>query len=163
MFRYLMIAGAMLTAVALAYRLLGSNLQDPDATRHREILDQMMEHNRRAFPEVDVIDVAKVIPLMKQNDLVIVDVRSDAERKVSIIPGAVSAAEFERNIGKHVGKSVVCYCTIGYRSAEYAQSMKRRGIQITSFNGSIIAWCQAGQNLTTADGRETKQVHIYGP
>ena len=81
---------------------------------------------------------------------------------VSIIPGAISAAEFERTIKAHTGKTVVCYCTIGYRSAKYADAMKQRGIAVASFNGSIVAWCQAGQKLTTPDGRETNRVNVYG-
>ncbi len=163
MFQYLMIAVALLLAFAFAYHTQVGALQFPNATQRREMLSQMMEQNRRAFPEADEVDVANVIELMKQENVVTVDVRTAAERKVSIIPGALTAAEFERTIGNHAGKTIICYCTIGYRSAKYAQTMKQRGVPISSFNGSIIAWCQAGQKLTTQEGHDTKQVHIYGP
>ncbi len=161
--RSLLIASALLLAFAFACRLELNALSSPDAIRNREVLTQMMEQNRSAFPEANEVDVAKVVELMRQKNGVLVDVRTDAERKVSIIPGAISAAEFEATLKDHTGKSIVCYCTIGYRSAQYSQAMKRRGISVASFNGSIIAWCQSGQKVVTPEGRETTRVHVYGP
>lgn len=162
-FRYLVTAGVLLLAAVFVYHTEGVSLRHPDITQRRETLKQMMEQNRREFSDVDQVDVVDLIQLMKQHNVVTVDVRTDAERRVSIIPGAISAAEFARANFKHVDRPVICYCTIGYRSAMYAQAMKQRGVSISSFNGSIIAWCQAGQQLITPNGRDTKNVHIYGP
>ncbi len=161
--RVLMIVGALLLAVAFAYHTQIDMWPLSNETKHREVLRQMMEQNRRAFTEADEVDVVKVRELMGQKKCVLVDVRTDVERQVSIIPGAISTVEFEQNIKDYVGRSVVCYCTIGYRSAQYAEAMKQRGHSIASFNGSIIAWCQAGQKLTTPEGRDTTRVHVYGP
>mmetsp|Transcript_4490 Transcript_4490/g.5141 ORF Transcript_4490/g.5141 Transcript_4490/m.5141 type:complete len:351 (-) Transcript_4490:296-1348(-) len=76
--------------------------------------------------------------------LLLLDVRSKAERDVSIIPGAISMDDFERTkwINKHVHNSspkenststiaptttavptIVLYCTIGYRSGREAQRL----------------------------------------
>lgn len=157
-----------LTAVVLL-SLLGFNLVQEGQpasrtlTQDRQVLAGMMAENRRKFPEADEVNVAEVVELTKQQRCILVDVRTEAERNVSIIPGAISAADFERTIKAHTGKTVVCYCTIGYRSAKYAEAMKRRGIAVTNFNGSIVAWCQAGQKLITPDGRETNRVHVFGP
>lgn len=161
--RSLLVVGALLLAVAFIFHKQIDAWRISDGLNHREVLERMMEQNRRAFPEADEVDVAKVIELMRHKKCVLVDVRTYAERKVSIIPDAVSATEFERAIGDHTGPRVVCYCTIGYRSAQYAQALKQRGIPISSFNGSIIAWCQAGQKLITPEGNETTRVHVYGP
>lgn len=135
----------------------------PVLSQQADIIAEMMEQNRRQFPDAEEVDVAQLLLLMQQSPIVLVDVRSDAERDVSLIPNAISAADFERNPSEFEGKTVVCYCTIGYRSAQYAQSMNRRGLRVASFNGSIVAWCQAGQRLTTPEGRDTKLVHNYGP
>lgn len=162
MFRYLGIAGALLLAV-LGYCAQQSNRQSPNSNRKHEVLLEMMEHNRRSFPDAEEVDIATLISLMQQSSVVMVDVRTDAERNVSLIPNAISAAEFELAISEHQGKIVICYCTIGYRSAKYAQEMKRRGVRVASFNGSIVAWCQAGKKLTTPGGCSTTLVHTYGP
>lgn len=163
-FRWLMMALTTVLLLSLAgFIFLHEN---PPASRtlkqDRQILAGMMAENRREFPDAEEVDVTKVVELTKQQHCVLVDVRTEAERNISIIPGAISAAEFERTIKAHTGKTVVCYCTIGYRSAKYADAMKRRGIAVASFNGSIVAWCQAGQKLTTPEGRETNRVHVYG-
>lgn len=162
-FRALMSASVLLLAVPFAYFAQVSTSPSPTATQHREALERMMDDNRREFPGADELNVGQVVELMKQQNCVLVDVRTDAERNVSIIPGAISSAEFERTINAHARKTVVCYCTIGYRSGKYAQVMKQRGVAISSFNGSIIAWCQAGHTLTTPDGHATTKVHVYGP
>jgi rSAM/selenodomain-associated transferase 2/rSAM/selenodomain-associated transferase 1 len=162
-FRTLMIASVLLLAVLFVYRAQVETSPSPTATQHRETLERMMDENRRKFPGADELNVDQVVELMKQKNCVLVDVRTEAERKVSIIPGAVSLPEYERAIKSHAGKTVVCYCTIGYRSSKYAQAMKQRGVSMSSFNGSIIAWCQAGHRLTTPDGRATTRVHVYGP
>jgi rSAM/selenodomain-associated transferase 2/rSAM/selenodomain-associated transferase 1 len=161
--RWMMAFGALLLAISFAFRSLIFPRPLPDAVQHRDTLSQMMELNRRTFPEADEMDISKVLELMRGGNYVLVDVRTDAERGVSIIPGAISAHEYERTISEHSGKSVICYCTVGYRSADYAQKLKIRGITVSSFNGSIVAWCQAGRKLTTPDGHETTQVHVYGP
>lgn len=65
MSRCLMIASALLLAFAFAYHAQVGALQFPNATQHREMRSQMMEQNRRVFPEADEVDVANVIELMK--------------------------------------------------------------------------------------------------
>lgn len=162
-FRSFLLVSVVLLAVAFVYHRQNDARPQSAGDQHLDTLKQMMEQNRRAFPEADEVDVVKLIELLQHKDCVLVDVRTEAERQVSIIPGAISAAEFERTIKDQTGKTVVCYCTIGYRSAQYAQTMKQRGMSIASFNGSIIAWCQAGQKVTTPNGRDTRRVHVYGP
>lgn len=161
--RSLVIASVLLLAVPIVYFAQVFTSPPPTASQHRETLERMMDENRREFPGADEVEVAQVVELLQQKQCVLVDVRPDAERHVSIIPGAISSAEYERSINTHARKTVVCYCTIGYRSAKYAETMKQRGVAVSSFNGSIIAWCQAGHTLTTPDGRATTKVHVYGP
>jgi rhodanese-related sulfurtransferase len=160
--RSLLAVGVLLFVIGFVDRQSQDSQSWSDVARNRDTLEQMMEQNRRAFPEADEVDMETILDMMRRETCVLVDVRTDAERRISIIPGAISAAEYEQNITEHSGRTVVCYCTIGYRSAHYAQQMKRQGVLVKSFNGSIIAWCQAGRILTTEDGRKTTRVHVYG-
>lgn len=91
---------------------------------------------------------------------VIVDVRSKAETDVSMIPGALTKSEFERGLQQHYGKSVIVYCTIGFRSGIYAASLKRKGWKAWNYKGSILDWCGNNLPLTLA-GKETNRVHTY--
>lgn len=48
--------------------------------------------------------------------IVLVDVRSQAEQAVSVIPGAITAQQYEVGTDRYAGKTVVPYCTVGGRS-----------------------------------------------
>lgn len=53
--------------------------------------------------------------------------RSDPERRVSCLPRSVSAAEFEAMTNDQLNnRTVVCYCTVGKRSCDFATQLDRR-------------------------------------
>ena len=79
-------------------------------------------------------------------NLVVVDVRTEAERAVSVIKGAVTKEQYEADVnGEYVGKKIVAYCTIGYRSGKYVEKLiKDKGVDAYNLRGSILAWTHAG-------------------
>ncbi len=94
--------------------------------------------------------------------VVLVDVRSDNETKVSIIPGAITKAQFEAEPEKYKGKTAICYCLSGGRSGKYVKQLKSKDIPAVDLKGSITGWLEAGLPLTTLDGKPTKKVNVYG-
>lgn len=96
-----------------------------------------------------------------QIDFVVVDVRSDAEVNVSVIPGAITKAQFEKDADKYRGKLVIPYCTVGGRSGAYAKKLGDNGIRVKNYTGSILKWIDAGLPLVTLDGEPTNRVHTY--
>jgi rhodanese-related sulfurtransferase len=96
-----------------------------------------------------------------ESDFVLVDVRSDEEVNVSVIPGAITKAEYEKNRAQYNGRTVIPYCTIGGRSAKYASILQKEGVPVKNFEGSILEWVSAELPLVTLDGKETNRVHIY--
>ena len=94
-------------------------------------------------------------------DFVLVDVRSDAETKVSVIPGAITKAQYEKNREQYQGRMVIPYCTVGGRSASYAKQLQAKGVQVKNFKGSILAWVRAGLPVVQLDGKPTNRVHTY--
>ncbi|QEG23722.1 rhodanese-like domain-containing protein [Mariniblastus fucicola] len=97
----------------------------------------------------------------KKDKFVIVDVRSVAETKVSVIKGAITKVKFEKEIKQHQGKAVIVYCTSGVRSASYANQLKKKGWNSWNYKGSILDWCKNELPLTTTDGKATNRVHTY--
>eukprot|EP00884_Botryococcus_braunii_P009074 jgi/Botrbrau1/18168/Bobra.53_1s0037.2 len=65
-----------------------------------------------------------------KQDIVVVDVRSDEERKVSHLPGSISKAAFEANSAQYKSHMVVSYCTVGYRSGKYADGLLEKGFKL---------------------------------
>ncbi len=120
--------------------------------------------------EVLVVDVEKRIgdvPVIRAEALlhavasgtppILLDVRSDAERAVSVIPGAVVDATAIPS-----GTEVVVYCTIGLRSGVSARELRQRGVDARNLRGGILAWIAAGGSVVDASGTPTHRVHVYG-
>lgn len=113
-----------------------------------------------------------------------VDCRTEPERAVSMLPGALSVHEFEANMMRDGaawlgGRPVVPYCTIGYRSAQYTQELQARHpeVAVSNMAGSILMWTHEGgtleasptaeQSLPEGTGRasqqqEVRRIHVYG-
>ena len=92
---------------------------------------------------------------------VIVDVRAKAETDVSMIPGAITQAEFENTKQQHLGKAVIVYCTVGHRSGIYANKLRTKGWNAWNYEGSILDWCRHQLPVVTQDGKGTTRVHTY--
>ncbi|MCA9263112.1 MAG: rhodanese-like domain-containing protein [Planctomycetales bacterium] len=114
-------------------------------------------------PRVDEITTEELARLLKKRDgnFVLVDVRSDDEINVSMIPGAISRAEFLNHQDDFIGKQVITYCTVGGRALLFAQQCARAGFEARSYRGSILAWCESGHPLVTPDGSPTHRVHTH--
>lgn len=92
-------------------------------------------------------------------NFVVVDVRSDAEIKVSLIPGAVTKAAYEKNASEFQGRTVIPYCLSGGRSNAYAEELASKDVPVKNYRGSILAWVGEELPLATPDGKPTKRVH----
>ena len=134
----------------------------------------------------DVAEVSVEDVLARGVDqFVFVDVRPHAERDVSMIPGAVTAEEFARQQmaaaasshrasdeaadagpgddahAREEKRTIVAYCTAGYRSGVFAREQNRQGQPVVNLRGGLLSWCDQQQPLTTADGQPTRRVHVY--
>lgn len=97
--------------------------------------------------------------------LLVVDVRSPAERAVSVIPQAIERERFEtmrrdQDPALH-DRHIVTYCTVGARSYLAAWRLQREGLQAFNYADSILGWVHAGLPLTTPAGQPTQDVHPY--
>lgn len=121
--------------------------------------------------DAEMITVGEVLARRATDDgrrMVLVDVRGDDERAVSVIEGAMSAEEYERvrrTIGPH---DAVCYCTIGYRSGRFAEKMNKAreagdDVKYLNLYGSIVAYTHEGGELVDPKtGEKTNKVHTFG-
>jgi rhodanese-related sulfurtransferase len=91
----------------------------------------------------------------------VVDVRSDAEVNVSVIPGAITKAQYEKDRKQYDGRTIIPYCTVGGRSGAYAKKLAADGVKVKNYEGSILKWVDAGLPLVTLDGAPTNRVHTY--
>jgi len=149
---------ALLTILAM---FLAASCANPprDQAQKKETAYAMYKEYARNFP--DVGDVSPEAVLGDAN-AVLIDVRSPEERAVSTIKGAVSEEDFLKNPGAYAGKDLVAFCTIGYRSGEFAEAMRNKGIAVKNLQAGILGWLHAGGEIAGPDGKPTRKVHVYG-
>ena len=129
-----------------------------DAARLKQIMTLYDRYAR--FPQVKDITVPQLQQRQQGEKIVLVDVRSPEERAVSMIPGAISQEELERDLTQYRDSLVVVYCTIGYRSAKYAQSLQRKEIEVLNLRGSLLAWSHFKGELMDDTGI-TDRIHVF--
>lgn len=154
---------APLVGVLVVLSACSQHTASVPATGEARRVTVMAEETSKKFPAVPQVNVEELVAMQRENRVLLVDVRTAAERAVSSIPGSIALDEFEANEANHAGTRVVTYCTIGYRSSEYAGTLRREGFDASNLEGSILAWVHAGQPLNDPEGRPTKRVHTYGP
>lgn len=142
---------------------------EDDARRAAEIERMVLEFSVPSVPEITATAlIAEMRDDQRTNPYVLVDVRTDDERKVSAIPGSISSAKYEADFDvSYRDKRVVAYCTIGYRSGKYVEKLiKDKGVDAYNLRGSVLSWTHAGGELVTGGGdgkvEPTTRVHTFG-
>ena len=139
--------------------------QSADDSREERLarIDSMYAGYRaEAFAGVREIDPNSIAAVAPDRPVLLVDCREDDERAVSIIEGAISKAEFEANADRYRDRTVVAYCTIGYRSGVYVKSLQAQGLDAYNLEGGVLAWAHADRAFVDAQGHKTHRVHVYG-
>ena len=131
-----------------------------DAEKKQKIETLYVKYERK-FPTVEGITAPELVQSLGEGiEYVLVDVRKPKEQEVSMIPGAITQQEFEDRSEELRDKTVVTYCTAGYRSGLYAQKIQAKGWRVLNLEGSLLAWTHAGGPLEDDQG-PTKRVHVY--
>lgn len=128
-------------------------------------LDDVSREIHRRFPEVRSISTAQLArELESGEDLVLIDVRSAKEFEVSHLRGARrvepgSSAAVLGDMDRE--RPIVTYCSVGYRSAQFAQTLLDAGFSdVRNLEGSIFRWANEGRPVYR-DGRRVQTVHPY--
>jgi rhodanese-related sulfurtransferase len=146
--------------VVSAFFFTASCVNPPrDQTEKKEAAYAMYQEYAKDFP--DVRDISSET-LLGDANAVFIDVRPPEERAVSMIKGAISAKDFLDDPGAYPNKELVAYCTIGYRSGEFAEAMRKRGLAIKNLQAGILGWLHAGGEIDGPDGKPVRKVHVYG-
>ena len=130
-------------------------------TGRRLVMERMVQEIREDYPDVETITASALRDALAADDFVLVDVRTERERRVSTLPGAITAEAFESRLEEFAGQTVVAYCTIGRRSSDYVRKMVRRGVEMLNLEGSLLGWTHAGGRLFDS-GAPTNRLHVYG-
>ena len=98
------------------------------------------------------IDSAELEALREQQDITLIDVRTDAEVARGIIKGARHIPLF--SLPQHAAAladagSIVIYCQSGGRSAQACSYLAQQGFaDLYNLSGGILAWQRDGKTLS---------------
>lgn len=118
------------------------------------------------FPDVPRIATADLAALLERDPdgVLLLDARSGSEYRVSHLPGAVLAGGTRRALARiraSDARTVVIYCSVGYRSARLAERLRKRGvIHVASLEGSLFKWFNEGRPVVRGD-EPAHRVHPY--
>lgn len=152
---------ALLTTRAFRH---GGDLVAPaplDPAERRERLHRIYDGFRPAFAQVVTIEPDAMLAAASADPAVLlVDVRSDGERAVSTLPGAVPAAVWRGHPERFADRRVVAFCTMGIRSGAWAADRLAEGHEVANLARGVLGWTHAGGPLVDASGAPTRQVHV---
>lgn len=136
----------------------------------------------KKFPDTPSMTTDELSDRMVQNheEIVLIDTRSQEEFQVSHLEGARhlnfqapkdSIRTFLQNLLSEApgAKLIVCYCSVGYRSAIMTNRVKEilgeqeldESTAVINLEGSIFKWANEQRRLTNSSGELTTKAHPY--
>ncbi|AGW13589.1 rhodanese-like domain-containing protein [Megalodesulfovibrio gigas] len=153
---------ALLAAWWLLCWTLPATAAGDDAARRAQVLAMFEQYKAEAFADTQDIHPEAVLGLLQRGvPVVLVDSRDAKEQAVSMLPGAVTEAQFLAQPELHHDAIVVAYCTIGYRSGVFARKMASQGVSVLNLYGGMLNWTHAAGPLVDAQGRPVSRLHVY--
>ena len=117
------------------------------------------------YPEVRYIDPKTLLLQLQQAKTdghkppLIIDVREAEEFAVSHLPGAINLTD-PTKVTAEITQPIVVYCSVGIRSAAFAQKLLQRGYQkVFNLPDSMFCWANRDYPLL----RDTVPVHVVHP
>jgi rhodanese-related sulfurtransferase len=130
-------------------------------------LRQWIRFRYPGTPTIRSDDLPTILAMQRAGDWLILDARTEAEFKVSSLPGAVLFADGgEVSVPGAPGKAsreqpiLVC-CSVGVRSAAAVQQLRQRGFRkAVNLQGGLFEWVNQGHQLVH-EGQPTTLVHPF--
>ena len=118
----------------------------------------------KEFPSVKKVSTADLAKELDSRERpVLLDVRTVAEFEISHLSGAQQIDPDAEASAVKLAKDapIVTYCSVGYRSARFAERLEKAGFRsVRNLEGSIFQWANEGRPLVNARGPATA-VHPY--
>ena len=135
----------------------------------------IVKYLRRQFPDVPNISVDELKRKIDSDaDVLIIDSRTEEEYNVSFIPTAkllpykssqTEVEDFLRENEVERRDSVVCYCSLGYRSSVLAGRIReyQPDLQVEVYNleGSIFKWVNSNLSVVNPSGDTVQCAHPF--
>jgi rhodanese-related sulfurtransferase len=135
-------------------------------TSAQKSLDLLLKvNNTESIPYISVEELRN---LQLKDSVLILDTREMKEFKVSHIAsakyvgyGRFSSEEISADI-HNKNASIVVYCSLGIRSEEIGEKLKKEGFtNVKNLYGGIFEWKNNNLPIIDSEGKDTENVHVY--
>ena len=126
----------------------------------KQRIEELVKQFYAEFEDIPWLSPREFLTQRQSKTWVILDVRPQVERDISMIPEALTLEQFERKA--YQDNHVLVYCTVGYRSGLYVRELQEEGIKAFNLWGGVLAWALEGEAFVTPNGQKTSKVHVYG-
>lgn len=125
--------------------------------------DVLNRFNTKSVPYISVEELT-----MPKTEAIILDAREKIEYDVSHIKGAIYVGYDNFNIRtvenkiRNKKEEIVVYCSLGIRSEDIAEKLKKAGYSnVKNLYGGIFEWKNKDLSLYNNNNVETDTVHVY--
>lgn len=130
----------------------------------QESLDHLLgTYNTRSIPYISVAELR-----MQQSDIEVLDTRELEEFQVSHIAWATHVGfdtfsiENVSELIKDKNTPIVVYCSLGIRSEEVGEKLKKAGYSnVKNLYGGIFQWKNKGYPILNSKEKETDSIHTF--
>lgn len=127
-------------------------------------LNQLLKKfNNESIPYITVATLKK-----QANDFILLDAREKKEFNVSHLKNAQFVGYDKFNLRKTVksipdkNSKIVVYCSLGIRSEDIAEKLKKAGYtNVSNLYGGIFEWKNKDCKVYDSKGQETEKVHAF--
>ncbi len=136
--------------------------------------DVLEKYNTESIP---YISIDSLNSLMKKpfdsaqgdSQIILLDAREKKEFTTSHIKNALFVGYEKFNLKKTIQKlpkekdtKIVVYCSLGIRSEDIAEKLKKAGYtNVLNLYGGIFEWKNNGNNVFNSEEKETEKVHVF--
>lgn len=127
------------------------------------ISELLKKYNTKSIPYISVQEVA-----MPKTNAVLLDSRELNEYKTSHIKSAIHVGYDEFDINTVTNRitdkstAIVVYCSVGIRSEDIAEQLKKNGYSnVYNLFGGIFEWKNNDFPVFDSEQKETENVHVY--
>mgnify|MGYP001073821322 CR=1 FL=1 len=122
-----------------------------------QMLEKLLSHS---------VNEVKANEVMVKSNVIFLDAREKQEFEVSHIPNAqwigYDTFEPQKVASLPKNKSIVVYCSVGYRSEKIAEKLLKMGFpKVANLYGGIFNWKHAGGVVVDKKGQATEKIHTY--
>lgn len=126
-----------------------------------KISDVLKKYNTETVPYI------KVDSVQKMSNVILLDAREQREFNVSHLPNSLYVGYQHFDLKKvkkllpNKDASIVVYCTLGVRSEDIAEKLKKAGYtNVLNLFGGIFEWKNKGYRVFDKKNDETENVHV---